>query len=335
MSVYNGERYLRDAIESILDQTFTDFEFIIVNDGSKDSTQEILQEFARHDSRFMIVHNEPNLGLTRSLNVGLRLAGGKYVARQDADDISLRNRLELQVRFLEEHPEVGVVGTWAVYIDEEGQKVGGWRTPTHSDLVRWSLLFGNVLAHASVMIRRSVLQGGMEYRSEVQYAQDYDLWSRLSARTELRNLPEPLLLRRVHSRMIGTQQFESQEHASVCVMQHMISNLLGEDVPKTLVSTLRKAARNECLGTEKDLREVASLIRRLYQVYPIRRNLRPTQRNMIAEDASDRLASLATRHAAYWPVSAIWVMLLSLYVDRRALSRRDFLRSLSRRLRGA
>ncbi len=123
MSVYNGERFLRDSVESILGQTFTDFEFLILDDGSTDSTCEILEEYANKDARIVLVRNDRNLGLTRSLNKGLRLVRGEYLARQDADDISLPKRLEMQVKFLDAHPEVGVVGSALEIIDENGNTI--------------------------------------------------------------------------------------------------------------------------------------------------------------------------------------------------------------------
>src|SRR4051794_29608800 len=110
LAVYNGERYLREAIDSILGQTFQDFEFLIINDGSTDSTREIILSY--HDPRIRLVDNEDNIGQTRSLNRGLALAAGQFVARQDADDISEPERLASQVAFLEIHPEVVLLGTW-------------------------------------------------------------------------------------------------------------------------------------------------------------------------------------------------------------------------------
>ena len=111
MSVYNGERYLRPAVESILNQSYPDFEFIVIDDGSADNSRNILAEYAVQDSRLRIIPNETNLGLTRSLNKAIGLAHGRYLGRQDADDISLPQRLERQVAFLNAHPEVGLVGT--------------------------------------------------------------------------------------------------------------------------------------------------------------------------------------------------------------------------------
>ncbi len=136
MAVHNGEKYLRQAVESILAQTFMDFEFIIVNDGSNDSTDSILGEFASRDKRIIIVQNGKNIGLTRSLNRGLELAHGQLIARMDVDDISFPQRLEAQVDFMESHPEIGILGTAACVIDADGKKGQEIRFPGEHILLR-------------------------------------------------------------------------------------------------------------------------------------------------------------------------------------------------------
>ena len=131
MSVYNGEKYLREAIESILNQTFTDFEFLIVNDGSTDSSLEIILSYP--DERIRVIRNDRNIGLTKSLNKALQQAKGEYIARQDADDISLQNRFEEQLIYLEKHPEVALLGTSAYKIDERGEILAKVIVPTEED----------------------------------------------------------------------------------------------------------------------------------------------------------------------------------------------------------
>jgi len=119
MSVYNGEKYLREAIDSILNQTFTDFEFLIVNDGSTDRTAEILRSY--DDPRIIIINNEKNIGLTKSLNIGLRMAKGEYIARMDADDVSMPERLQKQIELLNQKKNTGLVGTYYTIINEKGK----------------------------------------------------------------------------------------------------------------------------------------------------------------------------------------------------------------------
>lgn len=178
MAVYNGERYLREAMDSILGQTFRDFEFLIVDDGSDDSTTAIIGSF--NDSRIRVIRNENNLGLTKSLNIGLRAAKGEYVARMDADDISLPERLERQVGYLDEHPDDALVGCPADVIGKDGQIIRRSLTPAPSRRMLYlKLAFGNVMAHSSAMFRRSVVEQLGGYDESYTQTQDYDLWFRI------------------------------------------------------------------------------------------------------------------------------------------------------------
>jgi len=127
MPVYNGERYLNEAVDSILGQTFTDFEFLIIDDASTDKTPEILRSY--DDPRIRVVTNEENLGLSKSLNKGLALARGEFIARMDADDVSYPYRLQVQHEFMTQHPGAGVIGSWAEYIDRKGEIVHRYRAP--------------------------------------------------------------------------------------------------------------------------------------------------------------------------------------------------------------
>ena len=190
MSVYNGERYLREAVESILSQTFTDFEFIIIDDGSTDSTWEILTAYAAQDPRIVLIRNEENIGLTRSLNKGLEVARGEYIARQDADDVSYPARLHAQTQVLDQFPTIGLVGSAFELIDETGRKLGVVRPPMDNVWLQEALQTANCFCHGSVMIRRQCLQEAGGYREVFAMAQDYDLWLRIAERFDLGALPQ-------------------------------------------------------------------------------------------------------------------------------------------------
>jgi glycosyltransferase involved in cell wall biosynthesis len=194
MSVYNGERFLINSVESILEQTFPDFEFLIIDDGSTDSTWEILEKYADKEARIILVRNEKNIGLTRSLNKGLALARGEYLARQDADDISLPQRLEMQVKFLDAHPEVSLVGTGMEIIDENGKILALHQPPTdHESIAAELLIKNNSVGHSTVMARLDILKELRGYNERLPYAQDYDLWWRLCRKRKIANLPEILV----------------------------------------------------------------------------------------------------------------------------------------------
>jgi glycosyltransferase involved in cell wall biosynthesis len=221
MSVYNDARFLRESIDSILGQSLTDFEFLIVNDGSTDGTSPLLER--TRDPRVRILRNPANLGLTRSLNRGLDEAKGAFVARMDADDVSLPNRLQLQVEFLRAHPDVGIVGCARTLIDEMGAVVVAHAPAAEDDrAVRWKCLLGNPFAHPAVMLRREVLDShGLRYDPAFRTAQDYELWSRLLTVTRGANLPEPLLKYRLRdgvSRLNKPDQLRNHDriaHAAI------------------------------------------------------------------------------------------------------------------------
>ena len=216
MSVYNGDKYLREAIDSILNQTFTDFEFIIINDGSTDQTKEILESYT--DPRIRLFHQE-NMGLTKSLNKGLRLAEGEYISRQDADDISEPERIEQEVKFLDDNPQVALVGTHVSFIDKQGKEFDGWKPPCGHEEIRKKLMKGNCFCHGSVMIRRECLSAIGVYREVFKHTQDYDLWLRLSERYKVANLNKVLYRFRRHPKAISREKLSEQLNHHLLAIQ--------------------------------------------------------------------------------------------------------------------
>ena len=194
MSVYNGEKYLREAVESTLNQTLTDFEFIIINDGSTDKTREILEGY--NDPRIRLFNNA-NKGLTKSLNEGIQYSKGEYIARMDGDDISLPNRFERQVVFMDSHIEIAMCGTWAEFTDKDGNNNGLYKTPVSSGEIHAMLIRHNPFIHSSVIIRKSIFDKVGLYDESFRRVQDYELWTRIVPLFETANLPEVLLKYRV------------------------------------------------------------------------------------------------------------------------------------------
>lgn len=196
MSVYDEKpEYLYQAIKSILEQTFSDFEFLIVDDcSSKEETRNLLDKFAKNDKRIKLLRNTTNMGLTASLNKGIEFSKGKYIARMDSDDISERNRLETQYRFMEENERVAVSGSFAVFIDENNQIVGSRRMPITSEEIKKKIVFRNPIIHPSAFIRKRILKCIGQYDPRFRKIQDYDLWFRLiKAGHDIANIPEFLL----------------------------------------------------------------------------------------------------------------------------------------------
>lgn len=158
MSVFNGERFLREAVESILDQSFTDFEFIVVDDGSTDGSASILDSYQSYDARVKVHHHEHG-GLIKSLNRGCSLAQAKYIARMDADDVASKDRLSWQVDFMEAHPEIGVLGGAVEWIDAMGKSLLTQRHPAEDRQIKAALLHGCALWHPTVLFAERSLSG--------------------------------------------------------------------------------------------------------------------------------------------------------------------------------
>lgn len=209
MSVFNGETFLSQAIESILNQTFREFEFVIVNDGSTDGTGQILDDYARRDSRVRILAHA-NRGRAESLNRGIELCGGQYIARMDADDISLPCRLEEQVDYLEHHPAVGLLGGSFEIIDTAGNMLQTIRCPLHDAEIRSHMLVSNPMCHPAVVMRKDVAVASGGYRRPLLDADDYDLWLRMAERCRLANLDSVVLKYRVHSDQVSIKNMEHQ-----------------------------------------------------------------------------------------------------------------------------
>lgn len=237
MSVHNRQAYLAQALDSILCQSFSSFEFIVIDDASTDDTADILADYARRESRIHLLSNQKNMGLAWSLNRGLKQANGRYIARMDADDISLPLRLEKQISFMEEHPRVGVLGTAVEIIDSAGLVIGQRIYPPDPIVIRWRLAFENPLSHPTVMIRRSLLQD-TPYNSDLNTAQDYDLWCRLGLRTGFANLPQPLLRFRKHDANLTYKRGAEQRENSLLISQNYIKNFLGALISDEVVNDL-------------------------------------------------------------------------------------------------
>lgn len=203
MSVYNGERWLRESIESILNQTFKNFEFIIVNDGSTDSSPLIINQYATQDKRIKII-NKPNTGLADSLNQGINSASGEWIARIDADDLFVPNRLEIQYKLAKSDPDLVLIGSGLIEIDEFGKKLKCYRYPLNNELLRDRLLkFKSFFAHSSSFYRAEVVKKLGGYRISLRRAQDFDLWLRLSEVGKIACVYEPLVYIRKHSGQVS------------------------------------------------------------------------------------------------------------------------------------
>lgn len=265
MAVYNGAAYLRQAADSILNQTFRDFEFLIIDDGSTDDSPTILSSY--NDSRIRILKNPENIGLTRSLNRGLAEARGELIARQDADDVSHPTRIEKQVNYMTRNSDVVLLGTQAFYINAKKRHRRSalwWKASTASG-IRFQSIFGNPFLHTSAMFRKSVVWeifGG--YDEEFRTSQDFELWSRIIETHEIRNLSEVLVSQRAHARSLSANYVSQDWRRLETVFRRNLKTALGGSFPTEHWPTLWMEATSPQALCSTDLFAVLATARSIF-----------------------------------------------------------------------
>jgi glycosyltransferase involved in cell wall biosynthesis len=305
LPVYNAEQFVEQAVNSILGQTFKNFELIVIDDGSTDRSAAILESLARVDSRIAF-YRQPNAGLIASLNRACSLGRGTYVARMDADDISLPTRFEKQVAYLDSHKDIGVAGTWIQDIDARGQPGPVWPLPSNPATIVWFLMFGNCMAHPSIMMRSEIMKS-LGYRTEAAHIEDYDLWVRAAAATRLANIPEVLLRHRVFNQSVSTRHLSSQQEAAAKLQYNLREEILGTNEPVQTLSAdlllkLFFAHRKKYSldpGDESEI--VLDIFRRLYLSGGLRQSwarLVPLLPNLISVRAFSKLLRFARFYAS-------------------------------------
>ena len=270
MPIHNGEAFVAEAVESILGQTFRDFEFLIIDDGSTDGGVAIVEGYG--DSRIRLVRNERQIELIQTLNRGLALARGRYVARMDADDISLPKRLERQVAFLEANPDVGACGAWAITMGDREGVIR--RYPESAEAIRCQLLFSAALAHPSVCMRRDAfVRDRLEFDEAYPHAEDYQLWRTASEKFPLANIGEVLIRYRIHTESVSQRCLQQQEAIVRRIHEEALSALGLTPTEDELFVHGRIAAGGHA-GEALRLRDVGSWLEKLllanaeHGVYP-------------------------------------------------------------------
>lgn len=245
MPVYNSVVFIKDSIESILNQSYKNFEFLIIDDGSTDGTTEILKRIK--DKRIKIVYNKSNLKLVKSLNKGIDIASGKYIVRMDADDISLPYRLERQIEFMENNPNIGICGTWTRNF---GKNSDLNIYPITDKEIKTRMLFKCSFSHPSVIMRKSLLDKyALRYSEEFLYAEDYELWLRSSRFLNFANIPEILLKYRVGNGNVSNIFSEKQNELTRILCKKNLYELCEGGISDTLLDILinEKSASREQL----------------------------------------------------------------------------------------
>jgi glycosyltransferase involved in cell wall biosynthesis len=222
MPVYNGADFVRTAINSILKQSWEDFELILINDGSTDESLKIIESYS--DARIRVINNQNNIGLSAARNIGLEAALGKYIAWLDCDDVSKPTRLEKQYQLLESDQTIGLCGTWVETLGNN--KKQEWKYPTNPEFLRCRMIFDDPVATSSVMLRRSVIEHDcMRFDLDCPPAEDYDLWERISCRSRIANIPEFLTQYRIHGNQTSVMRAEQQKIAVWKIQSRLIAQL--------------------------------------------------------------------------------------------------------------
>jgi glycosyltransferase involved in cell wall biosynthesis len=218
MPVYNGEKFLRDSIESILNQTYKNFEFIIVDDGSTDNSVRIIKEYQKKDKRIKLIENKKNLGQSKSLKIGLKNTKGFYYSKMDCDDISDKNRLEKELDFLEKNKDYVIVGSNLEIIDEDKKKIGYRFYPQENKEIKKTLIFKSPFAYPSTMIKLELLKT-IIYDEKYLYCEDYDLWFKLLKYGKGKNLPDFLLKYRINKNQVKSKRLKIQLKETIQVQR--------------------------------------------------------------------------------------------------------------------
>ncbi len=289
MPVHNGENYLRPAMESIFGQTLSNFEFIIINDGSTDNTEKVINSYK--DRRVILLNNKERIGVSKSLNRAVEISRGEYIARMDADDISLPKRLEKQFIFLENHKEIGVLGSNAYLINSEGKEIGKYIRPDSLVLIKWTALFSNPMIHPSIMARTLILKEN-KYDERLKNGQDYELWSRLifTKNISFVNLNEPLLKYRIHTESVTqTAILENNKKGSLQISANNLNYL--KLIPEEKKSGYLQIISGPKL-TIKNIYYLFKIINKLQEKFIEKENLPPNEINSIKKNNYKRYFSI-------------------------------------------
>jgi len=270
MPVYNGEKYLKESIESILNQTFSDFEFLIVDDGSTDKSVQIIEEYQKKDLRIRLLDNQKEKGIVGALNTGLEQTRGKYIARMDCDDISLPERLSKQFEFMEKNREVGVCGSW---IRLFGKTEGMVKNPSGHNTIKCHLLFYNAVAHPTAMMRAEFFKKfSLKYKN-FSHAEDFELWARCSFLFKLYNIPEVLLNYRISEDNITSRKKDVLFNTVLNIFRNSLGRLTIQ-TPDDILALHKLIGDKAVLSQKKEIKRAGVHLfnlwikNRHYSVYP-------------------------------------------------------------------
>jgi glycosyltransferase involved in cell wall biosynthesis len=291
MPVYNADDFLEDSINSILHQTFHNFEFIIVCSDPSDRTQKILEKFKRLDDRILVFYQKRN-GIIFARNFGCNLAKGKYIAVMDADDLSNFRRFEIQLSFMEQNPDIGIVGSWAYHINERGDITGSIHSPIDPLVIGWHLFFKNCIMHSSILIRTDILKMLNFYSLGTNgFPEDYDLWTRAFFVTKIAIIPKPLDKYRKHMTNNSINvKFEIEKFDNT-IKNIMLKKFLGDDFQAFFCKMNLQMTSSIFTFDFRNNNDQAKFLEHFYYIYKTRYSLTPSQLDGIRSHISITLLS--------------------------------------------
>jgi glycosyltransferase involved in cell wall biosynthesis len=267
MPVYNAGQYLSEAMESILKQRFKDFEFIIIDDASQDNSPELIKKY--EDSRIVFVENQENIGVARTLNRGLELARGRYIARMDADDISMPERLDRQVRFMDEHPEIGISGGWVQLFGIGPSTIA--RKPTDPREVSTYMLFENPLWHMTVIMRRELLLHHKLYYDPIfSRSEDFDLWAKAIQHFPMANLGEVLVRVREHRGSATRANWDEVTRQTESILGRLLENS-GFSVTSEEISFHHRVGRGYRMNSKQEIERAEAWLQKLCDMNSVKK----------------------------------------------------------------
>jgi glycosyltransferase involved in cell wall biosynthesis len=248
MPVYNAEKHLKAAIDSILNQSFREFEFLIINDGSTDSSHQIVNSFI--DERIVYIHNKQNKGIVQTLNEGLSLSRGDYIARMDADDIAFPARLQNQLDYMLKHPHCHLCGSQAIAISEYGEKLYNLKRPCKNEDIKVQQLFRNCFIHPAVMMSKQITANFL-YTLAYQYAEDYLLFSQIALKYEVANLKHRLLSYRIHEENITSHKKSEMMNSERKVIRYLLEQLFDNQLEESSIAIHHQIIRRDFAETKR------------------------------------------------------------------------------------
>lgn len=330
--VYNGEKYLKETLDSIVQQTFRDFELLLIDDASSDGSLQILHEYAKVDDRIRVFGNKQNMGIAETTNFGIAQAAGEFIALSDQDDVSAPERFDQQIIYLGQHPEISVLGTQTISFspdcEVEERKSAFPLTP---GAIRWGLIFGCMLANPTVIFRREIfVEHGFRF-SKYRVAQDFDLFTRISPLFKFANLPQALVFHRIHDKNASKTSSLLQQNEHYEITKNHVFDLIGEELSDDIISGILFAKH------QKKIREIEN-INIAYNVSKVLVKLRNQASSwdvskqdlvFINQNTASRLRHI-WKNQRYHPFLLPYV-LFSVYLDpdigRRMINRYSLIRS--------